>query len=393
MIRHLFKLMWNRKGKNFLLLIEILVSFLVLFGNMSLVVNNYRNYVKPMGFNYDDVWVIDITIDQENEAALESMRNIKNVLSNRPEVEGLSFMTSNYPFSFSTSGNSFDYSGESVNSMSFWVEPEFFDVLEIPIERGAVFDEANINDEPHYVVINRKLEERLNEIEPVPDVVGLDIDDDGDRIVTGVIDQFRYKSQFMENENSCFRMYSLDNTNMYFLATTMLVRVKPGVGKEFEQELMNLLERTNPAREYDISRLSELKRTKDLLVMVPVIIFGIIVAFLLFNVAMGIFGVLWYNINRRRPEIGLRRALGASSGKIGYQFVGEVMVITTFSVIVGSLIAVQFPLMGAFELPAEDYLVAIVIAWGIIYLIAFLCAWYPSFQASRIEPAQALHEE
>lgn len=393
MIRHLFKLMWNRKGKNFLLFIEILASFLVLFGILSVVVNNYRNYVQPMGFEYEDVWVVEIKIDQENEEAVEQMRNIKNVLSNQPEIENLALMTSNYPFSFSTSVNSFDYAGENVNTMAFWVEPEFFDVFQIPIERGALFDEANINDEAHYVIINRKLEDNLNEIESVPDFVGMDIDEDGDRIVTGIIDKFRYKSQFMENENSFFRMYSLNDTNLYFLATDLIVRVKPGAGKEFEQKLMNLLERTNPAWEYDISWLSERKRTKDLMVMVPVIIFGIIAAFLLFNVAMGIFGVLWYNINRRRPEIGLRRALGASNSAIGNQFVGEVLVVTTFSVIIGTLIAVQFPLMGAFELPAEDYLIATGIALVIIYLITFLCAWYPSFQAARIEPAQALHEE
>ncbi|QTN38060.1 FtsX-like permease family protein [Cryomorphaceae bacterium] len=393
MIRHLFKLMWNRKGKNFLLLVEVLASFMVLFGIMTLVVKNYRNYAQPLGFEYENVWVIETTIDVENEEAVETMKNLKSVLRNQPEIESLALMTDNFPFAFSSSTNSFDYKEEPLTSNSFWVEPEFFDVLRIPIERGKVFDEANINDEGHYVVVNRKLEETILDIDPSVDIVGEDIDDAGDRIVTGVIDRFRYASQFMSNQNSFFRMYSLNDTNQYFLATAMLVRVKPDAGKEFEQKLMNLLERTNPAWEYDISWLSEMKTGRDLLVMVPVIIFSIIGAFLLFNVGMGIFGVLWYNINRRRPEIGLRRALGAPAGAIGSQFIGEVMVITTFSVILGLLIAIQFPLMGAFDLPAQDYFVAMGIALGIIYLITFLCAWYPSHQAARIEPAQALHEE
>ena len=58
MLRHLFKLIWNKKRQNLLLMSEILVSFLVMYAIFTLVVYYYNNYKKPMGFSYDNVWSV-----------------------------------------------------------------------------------------------------------------------------------------------------------------------------------------------------------------------------------------------------------------------------------------------------------------------------------------------
>ena len=86
------------------------------------------------------------------------------------------------------------------------------------------------------------------------------------------------------------------------------------------------------------------------------IIMVIVAGFLIINVALGLFGVLWYNINKRRGEIGLRRAVGATGNSISKQLVGEAMVLSTISLIIGSFFAVQFPLLNVFDLPASAYI-------------------------------------
>src|SRR5690606_26308208 len=58
MIKHLIKLIWNKKRSNFLLTTEIFASFIVLFGVMSLVFYNYGNYAEPPGYDYEDVWAV-----------------------------------------------------------------------------------------------------------------------------------------------------------------------------------------------------------------------------------------------------------------------------------------------------------------------------------------------
>src|SRR5688500_4452622 len=62
MFKHLFKLIWNKKKQNFLLITEMFVSFLVLFAVFSMVVYFYQNYKKPRGFDYENVWVVSFSM-------------------------------------------------------------------------------------------------------------------------------------------------------------------------------------------------------------------------------------------------------------------------------------------------------------------------------------------
>ncbi len=123
------------------------------------------------------------------------------------------------------------------------------------------------------------------------------------------------------------------------------------------------------------------------------IIAFIVAGFLIINVALGLFGVLWYNINKRKGEIGLRRAVGATGNSVSKQLVGEVLVLSTISLVLGCFFAVQFPLMNVFDLPAGIYLIAIAMAVAFIYALVTVCALYPGKQAAAIYPAVALHEE
>src|SRR5690606_36397408 len=67
----------------------------------------------------------------------------------------------------------------------------------------------------------------------------------------------------------------------------------------------------------------------------PIIGLFALAGFLLINIAMGLFGILRYNISRRKPEIGLRKAMGANAGHIRSQFTGDMMMLTTLALIVG----------------------------------------------------------
>jgi putative ABC transport system permease protein len=119
----------------------------------------------------------------------------------------------------------------------------------------------------------------------------------------------------------------------------------------------------------------------------------LVCGFLILNVALGLFGVLWYNINQRKAEIGVRRAMGATSANIGWQFLGEMLVVTTLGVALGMLLAVQFPLLGVFGVASTVYLQAIMLATVLIFSLTAVCAWQPSRIAAGIQPAVSLREE
>jgi putative ABC transport system permease protein len=85
--------------------------------------------------------------------------------------------------------------------------------------------------------------------------------------------------------------------------------------------------------------------------------------------------------------------MGATEGNVITQFLGEIWVLATFSLVIGLVFAIQFPLMHVFDLNSEIYITAILASIAVIYIIVTLCAWLPSRQASLIHPALALHED
>jgi putative ABC transport system permease protein len=171
------------------------------------------------------------------------------------------------------------------------------------------------------------------------------------------------------------------------------VRVAPGSGAALEKRLTDDIRRIGPGWSSTIRTLREMHRTQLKQVMTKPLLLGVMSVFLLLNVALGLFGVLWQAISQRRAELGVRRALGAPSGAIARLIVGETLALTTFGLALGLLVAVQFPLLGAFEVRAGVYLTAMGLAAAGLYLLAFVCALYPSQLAARIQPAVALREE
>ena len=68
MFKHLLTFIWNRKGKNALLIIELAFAFLILFGVLSFVLFNLERYNTPLGFRTENILYLDIHIPVEKDS-------------------------------------------------------------------------------------------------------------------------------------------------------------------------------------------------------------------------------------------------------------------------------------------------------------------------------------
>lgn len=388
MLRHLFKLIWNKKGTQSLLIIEIWASFLVLFGVLSLITYNVRNYLLPIGFEYEKVWNLDLAANQDTvEVAAKLSRALQRVKAYK-EVESASRMSSNTPFSANQIGNSVTYNKIHAAADFYYTDADFGKTIEMPVTAGRWYKPGDRVAKFIPIVINKKMQEKLF-LDESPLNKVIKIDDKSSFKVMGVVERFKAKGEYMSDKPAVFEMIASDdgwNSNI-------LIKTKQGTDANFEARLVRDLATMLPGWGIEVSYLKESRINRQNLTLVPVIIFLVISTFLLTNVALGLFGILNLNIARRKNEIGLRRAMGATEGKVTLQFLGEIWVLATFSLILGLIFAVQFPLLKVFDMDSAVYMMAILAAIGIIYILVTLCAWLPSRQASRIHPAVALHEE
>lgn len=391
MLKHLFKLIWNKKKENFLLISEVLISFMVIFAVFTLLVHNYRNYKLPRGFDYDQVWSVslgDLGENKNKDSVILMHENLRNQLKTLPQIKELSFTSPNVPFSNSMYRTSVSYKGKEITIDLYRAENSYKDVLRMQFLSGKWFSEEDNASAKKSLIIDASGKEQLfGSGEALGKVVSLD---GQDLKVTGVVQSFKDKSDFKAPSPAIFTR--IDTGNVKFISN-ILIRVSPEADAAFEGKVYKLIASTMKSSNLEIKHLSDLRTSKNKETTIPIIIFFIVAGFLIFNVALGIFGVLWYNINKRRGEIGLRRAIGATASSVSWQLVGEAVVLATFSLIIGSFFAIQFPLLNVFDLPASVYLTAQFLAIVFIYLLVILCALYPGKQAAAIYPAVALHEE
>ncbi|MCE7039901.1 ABC transporter permease [Dyadobacter sp. CY312] len=388
MLRHLFKLIWNKKGSHSLLIIEIWASFMVLFGVLSLIVYNVSNYVQPIGFEYERVWNLQLSNNQDTVGVSDKMHRIVQQIKSNKEVESLSRMSSNSPFSANQMMNGVTYKKVSISPEFFYTDENFSKTLGLPVVAGKWFTESDRVSKFTPIVINSKLKEVLFANEnPLGKVIK--VDDKKSFKVVGLVDKFKSKGEFASDSPALFEMLSKDDT----WSTNVLIKTKAGVDANFEAKLVKEVAATLPGWGIEVSYLTEQRKNRHNLTLVPVTIFLIVSGFLLTNVALGLFGILNLNIAKRKNEIGLRRAMGATESGVTTQFLGEIWVLAALSVLIGLLFAIQFPIIHVFDMKANIYITAIVIAIVLIFIIVTLCAWWPSRQASRIHPAIALHEE
>ncbi len=387
MLRHFFTLIWNKRRTHALLIIEIWASFLVLFGVLTFLISNFRNYREPIGFSYENVWVLELNNNEDTTNIGDKVQAIMQRIRSYPEVESASRMSSNTPFSMSNMNNGITYNNVHTMAEFYRSDEALAQTLDLKLVAGRWFGPQDRAAQYTPLVINRKFQEKLFPNEnPIGKVIKQD--DKHAWKVVGMVDHFKGKGEFTGNTPAVFE--SLMNTDW---DKNILIKTRAGTDANFEARLVKEVLGVGQGWGAEVTYLTESRKNQHNLTLVPVIVFVIISTFLLINVGLGLFGILNLNIARRKSEIGLRRAMGATEKTVSMQFLGEIWVLATFSLLLGLLFAVQFPLMNVFDMDAKIYVLAIIAAVGVIYLLVTLCAWYPSRQAALVQPAVALHEE
>ncbi|QDW24449.1 FtsX-like permease family protein [Pedobacter sp. KBS0701] len=393
MFIHLFKLIWNKRKQNFLFLSEILISFLVIFAVFSYLTYYYQNYSKPLGFDYKSVWSVAYgngQLTKNRDSLITFYDNLTKSLKAMPQIESISLSSSNYPYSDSFMSTGLTHNRRKYDRVSnYMVGNDYQKVWNVALLEGRWFLPEDAVSKDKGVIINETLKnEMFGKQKATGKFIG-DFDDKNKLKVIGVVADIKANGDFQPGNNALF---SPLDTGYLKWTGTVLIKVRESADATFESKLYKFMA-TSTHNAVEIQHLDEMRDKRNKQTIIPMVIFIIIASFLIINVALGLFGVLWYNINKRKGEIGLRRAIGASGRTVSYQLVMEAIILATMSLLVGCFFAIQFPLLSVFNVPAGVYIIAMLLSVAFIYLLVLFCSLYPGKQAASIHPAIALHEE
>jgi ABC-type antimicrobial peptide transport system permease subunit len=111
--------------------------------------------------------------------------------------------------------------------------------------------------------------------------------------------------------------------------------------------------------------------------------------------AVGLYGLMAYTVARRRGEIGIRAALGATRGRIARMVARETGWLVAIGVVSGlglTVLATRAASALLFDLSPSDPL-SIAAAVVILASAAAVAVLAPTWRATRLSPVRALREE
>jgi len=113
----------------------------------------------------------------------------------------------------------------------------------------------------------------------------------------------------------------------------------------------------------------------------------------LFVGAIGIMNIMFVSVKERTREIGVRKAIGAKRRTILAQFLMESSAICLLGGLIGLINAVLLSMLVNQFLPTSVQYEAVLIAIVISLIVGVLAGFAPAWQASKLDPVEALRYE
>jgi len=174
-------------------------------------------------------------------------------------------------------------------------------------------------------------------------------------------------------------------------ATTLYVRADPERVAQAAALLPAAADPQNPEQTQISRPSSALQARADAQSTLTALFLGLGAVALLVG-GVGIANVMVISVLERRPEIGLRRALGARRGHIGVQFLGESVLLSllggTAGIALGAAATAGYASLEGWIVVVPGLAVAGGVAIALV--LGALAGLYPAARAARLAPAAAL---
>jgi predicted permease len=276
-----------------------------------------------------------------------------------------------------------------------WVTPGYFEALGLPVLAGRPFDPQDMKDVASAVIVNQAFVKAfMRGQDPLTVQIrsGSDLSSRPWASVVGVVGNIRHSSLEENPRPEYFLPYrrNFDAWNLHFAAR---LRIPEQAAIESVRRTLHDLD---PALALDdVRTMKERMAEANARRRFQTVLLTAFAAIAVFLAMIGIYGVIAFSVRQRKPEIGLRMALGASSRQVLMMVVREGLGFVTIGLVLGIGIALlSTRIIGSwlYDMGPHDPL-----TFGLLPLIVLVVAGcaclIPALSASHVDPAIAIRND
>ncbi|MEW6731863.1 MAG: ABC transporter permease [Acidobacteriota bacterium] len=387
-----------------LLVISEVALSLVLLVMSALLIQSFLNMYKvDLGFDPNNLTTMQVSLHSANyNSTAQSWEFEKRVMERISALPGVLAVATVPSLPMERGLNDFitieglpEEKGILVESRP--ISPDYFRVLGITLLRGRLFNDNDSQTSTPVMVINQRL---ANHYWPDADPIGKQFVVGKSKCqIVGVVSDIREvgldrpvlptiyipKPQLSDE-------FTIEINGWFF--TSWIVRTSQPI--DINEALRNIVKEIDTQIPVaSIRPLTQVLNTSVAQQRFITTLIGIFASLAIVLTAIGLYGVLSYQVSQRTQEIGIRMALGAKNWNIIRLIVGEGVTLTLIGVSFGLISAVFLSRMITgllFGVSSLDPLTFISISIFIL-VIAGLACLIPALRATRIAPIISLRYE
>jgi putative ABC transport system permease protein len=277
------------------------------------------------------------------------------------------------------------------------VGPEFFTARNIQVVEGRPINSRDTDGLNRVIMVDTKAREKF--FKNKADIIGEIVDVNGNPYkVVGVYEspipeQYRSEDGEMLMPRTVISMM-FGNREIEQLAVVASDPEKISETGRLAAETLTKAKKLENGQ-YSINDFSDYEQEVDTVINLMTLFIGSIAGISLLVGGIGVMNIMLVSVTERTREIGLRKAIGATRGRILLQFLIESMTLTS----IGGLIGIGLAIIGTIMVSSWSPITAtvsptvMIIGVGFSAFIGIIFGILPANKASKLSPIDALRYE
>jgi predicted permease len=385
----------TRRLQRFLIIGETALAFVLLVGAGLLVKTVAKLRSVPVGFNPQNVLTMNFVLPQKRyPAPADRNQFVRSTLSNIEQLPSVKSVAVASPLPWQGAiGESFNKHSDPAHKFQanlVTCTSGYFNLLEIPLERGRLFTEHDDSTAPPVAIINETMaRHNWPGGNPIGEVI--DVEDAGTVTVVGVVADSHQLGFKVAPASSIFVPFS----QLPYGHAGILVRTAVA-----PMDLAAPIRARIAAVDPDVppSALRTLNETLFKSIQEQVFITALLAIFsglALVLAIVGLYGFIAQLVALRKREFAVRLALGASRANVLGIVIKNGLLLTSIGIAAGflaALLASQTINSLLWQVTSRDPAIFIAITI-LLYGVNFVAICWPAYSATYIAPSQALREQ